>query len=250
MKEIVYKYVDFKGLELILKNNTLKFTNPADFNDPFEFHNSLVDRKLSAKHKLQIVRKYEKNLTAEKLRRYKEIIRKESGETDSDDHIFRLFEQKKQNTKVTCFSEIDNNLLMWAHYADQHKGACIGFNIESLYSDFKHDSYLGQVKYYRKLITKNLSKYLDDAIFHWICSKGNDWKYEKEVRIILSSNNCEYLTFDIHSIKEITFGCRVIDENKRNIEKLIFDTFNYYWIKSNEMKISDKKYGLEKNNRR
>ena len=29
---------------------------------------------------------------------------------------------------VLCLSACDNSILMWSHYADEHKGFCIGFN--------------------------------------------------------------------------------------------------------------------------
>ena len=41
--DIVYKYVDFDtGLKKIIKENSLKFTNPADFNDPFDCNENLL----------------------------------------------------------------------------------------------------------------------------------------------------------------------------------------------------------------
>jgi hypothetical protein len=30
---------------------------------------------------------------------------------------------------VTCFGEFWNNILMWSHYADKHRGICLGFDI-------------------------------------------------------------------------------------------------------------------------
>jgi len=73
-------------------------------------------------------------MTKNEKRRYNEQVRLETRVTP-DNHIARLFEKKKQTTFVTCFSEVENNLLLWSHYADKHKGACIGFNTESLRSD-------------------------------------------------------------------------------------------------------------------
>lgn len=249
IRDTLYKYVDLKGLESILINHTLKFTNPKDFNDPFEFHDNLVDRKMSAKHQLESLKKYGKDLTKESIRRYKDQVRLETGDAP-DNHIARLFEKKKQTTYVTCFSELDNNPLMWSHYADKHKGACIGFNTESLRSDYKIDSYFSKVKYYRKIVTKSLSKYRDTAIEHWISSKGKDWEYEKEIRIVLGSADSEFMPFNLHSIKEVIFGCCISEDEKRNIENLIFNKTKLDWIAVSEMRMSKNEYKLEKNNRR
>src|ERR1035441_3016297 len=30
---------------------------------------------------------------------------------------------------LLCFSEEWNNILLWSHYADQHRGVCLGFDV-------------------------------------------------------------------------------------------------------------------------
>lgn len=248
IRKTLYKYVDLKGLESILKSSTLKFTNPQDFNDPFEFHENLVDRKMSAKHQLESLKKYGQNLTEDSIKSYKQQVRIETRDKHYT-HIVKLFENKKLSTYVTCFSEIDNNLLMWSHYADKHRGACIGFDTESLRSDYKTDSYFSNVTYSRRIVTKNLSKLRDAAIAHWISSKGKDWKYEKEVRIVLGTIDSEFMPFNLHSIKEIIFGCCVTENDKQSIENLFLNKNNLDWISISEMKMSSKLYKLEKINR-
>jgi hypothetical protein len=47
-QKIFYKYVDFKtGLNKIIKEQTLKFSNPEEFNDPFDCHECLLNIDLS-----------------------------------------------------------------------------------------------------------------------------------------------------------------------------------------------------------
>lgn len=248
MKETIYKFIDLRGLELILRNQTLKFSCPMDFNDPFEFHHNLVDTKISAEHKIEILEKRFKDLTHDRLMRLKAKIAQE-GNDPLENHD-EQFQERKKSTKITCFSEIDDNILMWAHYADKHRGACIGFNTRLISSCFGKDSLISNVVYNRELITKNLSEFREDAIFHWICSKAIDWEYEKEVRIVLGPAYPEMMPINIVSIGEIILGCSLLEEEKQRIESLIFDQLDYRWIILNEMKISSNKYALEKNNRR
>ena len=248
LKKTIFKYVDLEGLESILTNSTLKFTHPQNFNDPFEFHSNLVDRKLSANHQLEILKKHGEVLTREEIEKYKRQVRLNKGGFDND-HLIELFEQRKQETYVTCFSEVSDNLLMWSHYADKHKGACIGFKTKALQSDYKSDSYFSNVKYYRKIITKNLSRSREAAIAHWACSKGKNWQYEKEVRIILGSRDSEFVPFNLLSIEEIIFGCLVSEVKKKNLENLIFNLKELSWIVTSEMNMSNKEFKLEKNKR-
>jgi hypothetical protein len=38
-----YQYRSAEITKIILKDSTLKFTNPMDFNDPFDFHPTVPD---------------------------------------------------------------------------------------------------------------------------------------------------------------------------------------------------------------
>lgn len=248
MNEFVYKYVDLEGLKLILKNKTLKFTNPSDFNDPFEFHVNLVDRRLSLRHILGIYKKYDKTITREKIKRYKKEIKNNSKQSDNE--LFNLFEKRKKETKVSCFSEVSDNILMWSHYADKHCGVCIKFDSRLLEKSLKKDSMFCKTNYIKRIKTKKLSEHKEKAIKYWISSKGKDWQYEKEVRIILGSHKGESAPFDINSIREIIFGCNLTEDEKVDSEKLIFDDEKYNWIKTSEMIISEFEYKLIRKNRR
>lgn len=42
----LFKYIDAEGAMRMLSNATLQFTNPCDFNDPFDCHPSLIDFSL------------------------------------------------------------------------------------------------------------------------------------------------------------------------------------------------------------
>jgi hypothetical protein len=248
MNEFVFKYVDLKGLGFILNDKTLKFTNPSDFNDPFEFHVNLVDRRLSPRHILEIYKKYDKNITREKIKRYKKEIKNDSKHPDSE--LFNQFEKRKKDTKVSCFSEISDNILMWSHYADKHHGVCIEFDSKLLKKSFKEDSMFCKTNYIKRIKTKKLSKHKEKAIQYWISSKGKEWKYEKETRIILGSQKEDTVPFDINSIRGIIFGCNLTEDEKIDCEKLIFDDKKYNWIKTSEMIISEFEYKLIRNIRR
>lgn len=248
MNEFVYKYVDLKGLKLILNKKTLKFTNPADFNDPFEFHGNLINIKLSLRHILNIYKKHNPNFTKKRLKKHKKEIKKNPKYPVSElDH---LFEERKKAARVSCFSEIFDNILMWAHYAEKHRGVCIKFDSDKLKKSFKRDSMFCKTNYSKKIKTKKLSKYKENAIKHWISSKGKDWKYEKEVRIILGSHERDTASFNIDSIREIIFGCKLTENEKIDLEKFIFNDKKFNWINTGEMKISEFEYKLIKNNRR
>jgi hypothetical protein len=79
---------------------------------------------------------------------------------------------------VLCFSEDKADVLQWAHYADSHKGICLGFDVSGSEGKF------GRVLYVSERFP--FPKQLDEP-FMWklLSTKSEVWKYEKEWRVFL-----------------------------------------------------------------
>lgn len=82
---------------------------------------------------------------------------------------------------VACFSATCDNLLLWAHYADEAAGFCIGFKHNA---DFAVQSaYAGltgpQAIRYRSALVRH-----DDMQVPPFLTKGLDWAYEQEIRCL------------------------------------------------------------------
>lgn len=102
---------------------------------------------------------------------------------------------------IGCFTTDKSNMPMWAHYANNHKGFCVEFNIN-------HPTYFYPVSYennrisasniFRRLIyyceKSRLNEINDEeinewklnmeAILHSFCIKDKSWKYEQEYRLL------------------------------------------------------------------
>lgn len=78
------------------------------------------------------------------------------------------------NNKVSCFSEVNDSLLMWAHYGDSLKGACLCF-------DTSKDSALFSNA--QKVQYTNLRPRIGN--FNEYFTKSIDWSYEQEWRIVV-----------------------------------------------------------------
>lgn len=78
------------------------------------------------------------------------------------------------NNKISCFSEKNDSILMWAYYANNAKGVCLGFNIQfdSLLRDHCH-----KVQYSDKFL-------LDPKGFDMYFRKSEEWAHEQEWRIV------------------------------------------------------------------
>jgi hypothetical protein len=119
--------------------------------------------------------------------------------------------------RICSFSEIRNSTLLWAHYADQSKGFCIGYNLKELKNDLTE--LLLPVRYSDSLIE------VDDTFFdgreinksflmNSLTLKSSDWQYEKEWRLLLLAESTEKMQkVHLPVPKEIILGLNITSEN-------------------------------------
>jgi hypothetical protein len=91
---------------------------------------------------------------------------------------------------MACFSITWNEPIMWGHYADNNKGIVLGFElISSEYEIKKVDYPPDRVKVTFDLKTVTAEEYIQDLGF----IKYVGWSYEKEYRLFLKLEDCEYI---------------------------------------------------------
>jgi hypothetical protein len=122
---------------------------------------------------------------------------------------------------VLCFSRSWNNILMWSHYGDRHRGICLGFDVNDEHT--REVAYVGDI-----LIVGNLNdgpreerRRILDCLYG---AKYEGWSYEREVRVHGSRAELDeetrqyFVNFDEHLIlKEVVAGAR-FSMSKRPIE--------------------------------
>lgn len=116
---------------------------------------------------------------------------------------------------VLSLSELPDNQLMWAHYADSHKGFCLGF-------ENHQTNVIGQyglpVDYVEKMPKPNIASFAMDAAGEVVqliaYTKSKDWAYEKEWRVLKQEGNHLY-PFPGRLV-EVIFGLNMtaMDEGK------------------------------------
>ncbi len=136
-----------------------------------------------------------------------------------------------KSTGVLCFSKDWSNPLLWSHYADQHKGICLGFDIS--------EESLEKIEYRNCPIPYDEIKVIFDgdmykenpnnekqeiAMKKILLTKYEGWRYEDEVRCFASLEDSEdgkyFLDFTVNSstkltLKEIILGVRCKINEKR-----------------------------------
>ena len=128
-------------------------------------------------------------------------------------------------------SEIATSNLMWAHYADSHKGLCIGFSFEvseivlinNKPVDYR-DQKVHLPSYFITLSDTDRYPYYEEIVF----SKGKEWYYEREHRLLANLDTCKkeeracktyyYQDIDKSDVKCVVLGIQCDLENEvRNI---------------------------------
>jgi hypothetical protein len=110
---------------------------------------------------------------------------------------------------VCCFSKNMNEILMWSHYANNHKGVCIEFEIidESVINE-----QLFEVKYSNELLTHNniektslghLSLNLNNN-GKFLVTKFQNWSYEEEWRTYVICDDENLNGMEKHFIGNLT----------------------------------------------
>lgn len=191
--ERIYKYEPMSVQALSnLKAEVIYFNSPRNFNDPFDCNMAL---EVSAPY-------------VDELPFIKTFLLEETNGTDGQVEIEKMSESEiaamgivmarkyMEDRKawafdsygICCFSEANDNLLMWSHYASSGKGFCLEFDSTRQPFDaiqrVNYTSRPAKLNFRRLFSVEHV--YLLHALF---CSKSSDWKYEREWRIFHQSAN-------------------------------------------------------------
>lgn len=219
---LLYKYYPYNEYLLeMLFTKKLWYSKPAAFNDPFDCH--LNFDPLIPEDRYEKCLRWQLKRERRSQSQIDEDIRKlisETGIVNEDarrviDEIAASTLDVIKSIGVLCLTETDIDVTMWAHYADNHKGLCLGFLISEEVRPEK-------VTYVAEAPIVNFSELLDDKSddnqYKWIFSKHHDWRNEKEWRIVVPQGN--QLWPIPGRIRTVTFGLRM-DEGRREVIKQI-----------------------------
>lgn len=244
-----YKYVPFnEGSLSIIKDGTMKFTPRKEFNDPFDCHPEEDEKAIIQ----SIIKTIKKNpQTLEEKKHIDNIIIGMKGKLSPAQLYLERRKFRRKNEKdflincngvydkygICCLSRNPLNLLMWAHYAKDHKGFVIEFaiptkaNFPDSYSSEQIRSYCAQllfplsVKYEEEkpVITSGDGEETQNKKF---LTKGKDWEYEQEERVIDSIRGYGVHTYDRKQIlKSVIAGMRMSDDDFAVLKNAV-DTVN------------------------
>lgn len=169
------------AVEHILPERRMKLSLFPDLNDPFELKPHVMADKLLRRVNLALERPY--------------------------------FGKKG----ILCFSDNWQSPVMWAHYADKHKGVCLGFDIGELNGEpLAHPvSYAPERLPFQLDQEKDLMGIDERYVRALLYTKAQQWSYEREYRVVANlevrdeKTGYYYVDFGAQfQLREVVLGAR------------------------------------------
>ena len=211
------------------KNEKLSMSSPTTFNDPFDCPI------------LELLTLYDDDISKLASEAYREslkitcFVKNTKIQPEMDEENNPMWVRKHNNDPEEYLSE-----LMWAHYADNHKGVCIKYHFNNDITKFA-DETKSQIAYFRDIdytsdmdvFRKNGAINLQDAFF----VKGKAWEYENELRLLSydPKGTGDYASIDAKdSIAAVYFGFKCPKDKRAEIIDILK---GYKWV--NEKSVWD-----------
>lgn len=256
----LYKYMSGEGAIRLFRSGMVRFTQPIEFNDPFEmqpFIKGLADEptlenqfrdgfgktldpqidemlsklRLTAEQKSKIdrgsIHQTVQSQAPEALGLFKKLAQLVTPLVDR-----QIYKTVNENLGAFCLTEKPDDLLMWAHYADHHRGAILEFDQNNEFfnrrlgpqDDFRH---FKKVTYTQDRPNVFLA---DSDAVDFFYFKSTEWEYEQEWRLIAPLADCKrvdrqnrlpiYLfKLPPECVRSVGIGVRMLDQQKLKLTR-------------------------------
>ena len=260
--KIVYKYTSQAAARAIIANRTLRIGRPTEMNDPFDnYIDDLFDVDLKDRYHAAAVA-FVDMLSRDPVELAKQMgvpleeaiatsATMNAGTVAQREMLFALltsseieewypplkaeraaFEIQKtsivaqfRNSGIFCATRSNSNLLMWSHYADEHRGVVLGFRPDATRDSFlcllEPVTYSNVRPSFYKLfdpLVGDMPAPTPEAMRAFVRSltavKSTQWSYEEELRVVIPSYVPEgqpavFIPYHATELAELYVGHRV-----------------------------------------
>lgn len=124
-------------------------------------------------------------------------------------NIREKLRDQKEELRICSLTPMNNNELMWSHYANSQKGVAIGVLIDPLKNLIRDIQYDG-IHYLRD------NDYNNHTAMEILCHKLEVWSYEKEKRVFTSTKQ-----FIDVKVKEVVLGRSMSNQDISLVSELV-----------------------------
>jgi len=218
MKVYKYRHFDSHGhYRQIIENNCLFFASPDRLNDPYECRPLLVpggDKAAVEAYVDKLAQKWAAHLDRKQRRQLRrEAVHRILCESEREETFHWIVE----GYGVQSFSIDSTSLLMWAHYAQNHKGLCIQFDLGDQESGPLGP--LWEVEYAdeRPMVAIVTDTEDREVMFRrGLLTKSKAWEYEREYRAIRFEGP-GLVSFEPHLLTAVILGARIAGDKRAEV---------------------------------
>lgn len=207
--ENLYKYESVSVQSLLnLKNQKVYFSPPSGFNDPYDCAikaelQEPTNEELEKVREIYLSKNWSRRtldkLTTTPLAELSPVLMRAARQANE-----QIIDTFIENRGVSCFSEVNDELLMWAHYADKYTGFCLEFNTDNeLFEKANKVNYVSKMPKLNILDIYGYGK--RDKILEFFCTKSKAWEYEREWRCLHSETGKVY-GYPTEALTGVFFG--------------------------------------------
>lgn len=242
----VFRYQKFSALSLeALCHDQLYFSDPIAFNDPLDCQPNVESDSDIDELRLVLSEQINQRVEAETLaslasakvagdsaEQHAKVIAKQLAQnelanisyhaTNQDYEISNLEAErnlltseiqsellKQYDRGICCFASTADNPLLWSHYADQHHGLCVGYDLNRKPKPNLHKVIYGgnriiHTSTIAKAVIEKNAQYQEILDRDVLLRKALPWSYEKEWRLLGKRGIQE----SVLALRDITFGLR------------------------------------------
>lgn len=227
-----------------LKESYLWFSPASNLNDPFDLQYRFSERlwqeildKLVDDFEQGLAKKLEEQDKSGAGATLGQLSRRKIESEKFREDTMKLIREQIQYS-VCCFTEQDDNILMWSHYAENHSGICLMYDLSEtpeLWPVFNPVVYSDDYP---------ICDSYDEVNKKGIFTKSKHWSYEREWRVLNFATSGK-MTINKKSLKGIIFGCRTRIDKAEEIVKICNDA-GYQNLEYFKMKQNSEEYKLDK----
>ncbi len=223
----LYKYMPFNGanpdcarnLRTIAVQSNLWLSAPTDFNDPFDMkfsvapdqdkvavRKAIIKMGKVAKQREKLSRTETEKMVSRAMLNLNRMLGSEDLSIDRGAH------------GVTCLTPHPNSLLMWAHYAQSHRGICLQFR-----TSFDPGIFASAipVEYSNVYPVVHWPSFPSSEVRAVMLRKGADWSYENEYRITTAGVSSRELGIAPRALTAIILGCNFSIDDFRLLRTIL-----------------------------
>lgn len=286
-RDFFYKYANYDTAINILSNLEVRWSSPLLFNDPFdtqldirydfnpeELISSLpkeIEKVIFAEEEPQFADDNPLSLDIKRLRKIRHKLNAGEFITQMNpdikkaindlkkllDDVNQSWKEYVRSMRVFCISEKYNDLLMWAHYAEQHTGVVLKLKcipeLDTALCAAREINYSSEIPVlatkedYIKKFTAQINIDYGDLYKNLAYTKSDHWAYENEWRCIvfrpINDNLYDVNLLNPEEIDTIYLGCRMSKPKRNEILKLLTGKLKH--VKVSIASISKTRFSLD-----